>query len=33
MVFFVKRMELTDADGECLAYADSSTVIREKPGG
>ena len=31
MVFFVKRMEVTGPDGERLAHADTSTVIREKP--
>ena len=31
MVFFVKRMEVTGPDGECLAHADTSTVIRERP--
>ena len=31
MVFFVNRMELTDADGTFLGSADTSIVIREKP--
>ena len=31
MVFFVNRMEFTDADGEFLGSADTSIVIREKP--
>ena len=31
MVFFVKRMEVLGPDGERLAHADNSTVIREKP--
>jgi hypothetical protein len=31
MVFFVNRMEFTDADGNELGYADTSSVIREKP--
>ena len=31
MVFFVKRMVVTGPDGEVLAHADTSTVIREKP--
>ncbi len=31
MVFFVKRMEVTGPEGERLAHADISTVIREKP--
>ena len=31
MVFFVKRMEVTGPDGERLAHADTSTVIRERP--
>ena len=32
MVFFVKRMVVTGPDEEILAHADTSTVIREKPG-
>ena len=32
MVFFVKRMEISGPDGECLARTDTSTVIREMPG-
>ena len=32
MVFFVNRMELTDANGEFLGSSDTSIVIREKPG-
>ncbi len=32
MVFFVKRMVITGPDGELLANADASTVIRERPG-
>ena len=31
MVFFVNRMEFTDADGTLLGSADTSIVIREKP--
>ena len=31
MVFFVIRMELFDPEGEQLAWADTSVVIREKP--
>lgn len=31
MVFFVKRMKVTDPEGEPLAHADTSTVIRERP--
>ncbi len=31
MVFFVNRMELTDAEGTFLGSADTSIVIREKP--
>jgi hypothetical protein len=31
MVFFVNRMEFTDAQGTHLGSADTSTVIREKP--
>ncbi len=32
MVFFVKRMKILGPDGECLAFTDTSTVIRERPG-
>ena len=31
MVFFVNRMEFTDASGTLLGSADTSIVIREKP--
>lgn len=31
MVFFVNRMEFSDADGTLLGTADTSIVIREKP--
>ena len=31
MVFFVNRMEFSDADGTLLGSADTSIVIREKP--
>lgn len=31
MVFFVNRMEFSDADGTFLGSADTSIVIREKP--
>lgn len=31
MVFFVMRMEFTDADDSLLGSADTSIVIREKP--
>ncbi len=31
MVFFVNRMEIFDPDGQLLASADSSSVIRERP--
>ena len=31
MVFFVIRMEFSDADGTLLGSADTSIVIREKP--
>ena len=31
MVFFVNRMDIFDAEGEQLAWADTSVVIREKP--
>ncbi|MEM7003418.1 MAG: MaoC family dehydratase N-terminal domain-containing protein [Pseudomonadota bacterium] len=31
MVFFVNRMEFSDADGQLLGSADTSVVIREKP--
>jgi hypothetical protein len=31
MVFFVIRMDLYDADGDHLAWADTSVVIRERP--
>lgn len=31
MVFFVNRMEFSDASGELLGSADTSVVIREKP--
>ena len=31
MVFFVNRMDIFDSDGEQLAWADTSIVIRERP--
>ncbi len=31
MVFFVNRMEFSNADGDLLGTADTSIVIREKP--
>ena len=31
MVFFVNRMEFTDAHGNYLGSADTSAVVRERP--
>lgn len=31
MVFFVNRMEIFDSEGQLLASADTSSVVRERP--